>query len=52
MAAKCTLASRVDGFHESSDGKVTVQMSCELCLIALRRKQTPVIDLSLFTGRL
>lgn len=26
MAAKCTLASRVDSFHESSDGKVTVQI--------------------------
>lgn len=26
VAAKCTLASRVDSFHESSDGKVTVQM--------------------------
>lgn len=24
VAAKCTLASRVDSFHESSDGKVTV----------------------------
>lgn len=23
VAAKCTLAARVDGFHESSDGKVT-----------------------------
>lgn len=28
MAAKCTLASRVDSFHESSDGKVSVRMSC------------------------
>lgn len=28
MAAKCTLASRVDSFHESSDGKVTVGIDC------------------------
>lgn len=26
MSAKCTLASRVDSFHESSAGKVTVHM--------------------------
>lgn len=26
MSAKCTLASRVDSFHESSDGKVTGKM--------------------------
>lgn len=42
MAAKCTLASRVDSFHESSVGKVT---SCGLCSISFRQKQTPVMDL-------
>lgn len=26
VSAKCTLASRVDSFHESSDGKVTVRL--------------------------
>lgn len=47
MAAKCTLASRVDSFHESSDGKVT---SRDPPVSSFRHKQTAVTDLSLFTG--